>query len=411
MKKLFTLGGLYPSDFLAPNESPRYQPVELKLMLDANGAVRLADSAPNYIMWGDKYWYRSSINSTMRGQLKNVVDSILSTGIELKKDDLWIDIASNDGYLLSCVPNKLIRIGIDPANDSFRLECERYADLVIQDYFTADIFQKSKYGEKKAKVITSISMFYDIKNPDKFIKDVNKILDDNGLWVIQMSYTPLMLIGLAWDNICHEHWYYYSLFNLKRLLDKNGFQILDCELNNTNAGSFRVYAMKKCADTSKFGTQTFLDVCNYRINSLLEYERTLKLDEVKTWQLFYKKINTLKKEVMDFISNEVSEGKVVYGYGASTKGNTILQYLGLNNKLITAIADRSPYKWGLYTIGTDIPIVSEEEMRKTHPDYLLILPSHFLKEFTEREHEYLKKGGKFIVICPQLKIVSLENEK
>lgn len=405
MKELFSLGNIFPSDFLKPDELPRCQPVELKLMLDENGAVRLADSAPDNIMWGEKYWYRSSINTTMRRQLKDVVDSILDT-FEVSRNDLFIDIASNDGYLLSCVPEKMIRIGIDPANDSFRIECERYADLVIQDYFTADIFKKSKYGDKKAKVITSISMFYDIKNPDKFIHDVNEILDDNGLWVIQLSYTPLMLTEMAWDNVCHEHWYYYSLFNLKQLLNKNGFQILDCELNNTNSGSFRVYAMKHNADISKFGTQTAIDVCNYRINSLLEYEKILKLDKIETWTFFYHKINMLRGKIRDFIKREKENGKIIMGYGASTKGNTILQYCGIDNSMITAIADRNPYKHGLVTIGTNIPIISEEEMRKAQPDYLLILPFHFIKEFTERESEYLKNGGHFIVISPKFEIIS-----
>ena len=404
MKELFSLGKLYPCDFLKSGEEPRCEPVELKLMLDDNGTARLAETAPKEAMWGEKYWYRSSINATMRRQLKTVVDSILSI-YAIHMGSVWLDVAANDGYLLSCVPAYLKRVGIDPANDSFRLECERHADYVIQDYFSAEAFKKSKYGNKKVSVITMISMFYDVPEPDEFLRDVYEILEDDGLVVAQLSYAPLMISGMAWDSICHEHKFYYSLFNLKRLFEKNGFRILDCELNNTNAGSFRVYAMKIGGGIAKFGSQTHRDVCQFRINSILEYEKTLKLDETETWMKFYENIQFLKERTVEFIKRKVAEGKTVMGYGASTKGSTVLQYFGLANTLITAIADRSSYKHGLRTVGGNIPIISEEEMRQRNPDFLLILPFHFLEEFVEREGEYLLQGGAMIVLCPEFKII------
>lgn len=405
MRELFSLGKLYPSDFLRANESPHCTPVELKLIMNDNGIVHLDKLAPKNILWGDKYWYRSSTNNSMKKHLCNIVDSI-SNVYPIKENNIWIDIASNDGFLLSCVPPYVTRIGIDPAKGSYQLECARHANIVISNYFTADLFLKSKYGNRKANVITSIAMFYDVENPDEFIKDVAKILDNNGLWVMQLSYTPLMLQQLAFDNICHEHKYYYSLFNLKKILDDNGFQIIDCELNNCNAGSFRVYIMKHNADITKFASQTYRDVGNYRVNSLLEYENSLKLDEVKTWQLFFDKINNLKMQVVQFITQEKEKGKSIWAYAASTKGNTLLQYFGLDNSLITGIADCDPNKWGLKTIGTNIPIYSEREMREAHPDYLLILAWHYLSEFMDREKDYLSSGGKFIVTCPKFKIIS-----
>ena len=404
MKELFTLGKLYPSDFLKPDESPRCEPVEMKMMLDDNGIARLEKSAPSEVMWG-KYWYRSSISGTMKKQLKDIVDSTLSV-IKLEDESIWVDIAGNDGYMLSQVPSHLTRINIDPADDSFRLEAEKNCDLVIQDYFSAEVFKKSKYGHRKAKVISVISMFYDLADPDTFLDGVNEILDDDGLFVLQLSYTPLMLAQLEFTNICHEHLYYYSLFNIKPLLEKHGFQIMDVQLNDTNAGSFRLQVMKKDADITKFSSVTHRDVCNFRIASLLLYEKSLKLDEVETWMEFFNRINGLKKRTVDFIKAEKLRGKVIMGYGASTKGNTLLNYFGLDNTLITAIAERSPAKYGTRTIGTNIPIISENEARRMKPDYLLILPFHFLNEFIERESEYLKGGGKFIVPCPSFQIIS-----
>ncbi len=406
MIELFTLGDLYVSDFIKENESPRGGKVELKMMLEENtGAVRLEKCAPLDTMYG-KYWYRSGINQTMKNELKDITQNILSL-VNLKENDIWIDIACNDGTLLSFIPKNLIRVGIDPVDDSFKKESEKNADLIIQDYFSYEVFSKSKFSKSKAKVVTSIAMFYDLDNPEKFIQDVYKVLDNDGLWVLQLSYTPLMIKQMAFDNICHEHIYYYSLFNLKNLFESNGFKIVDCQLNDINGGSFRVYAMKDVGDIKKFSTQPNRDVCQFRVNSILEYEKTLKLDKEETWNNYFDDILKLKEETVDFIRSEKEKGKVIWGYGASTKGNTLLQYFGLDNTLIDGIAERSVYKWGLKTVGTNIPIYSEDEMRKANPDYLLVLPWHFINEFKQRENGFLKKGGKFIVPCPKFEIIGL----
>jgi hypothetical protein len=250
-------------------------------------------------------------------------------------------------------------------------------------------------------------MFYDLDNPDAFVQDIHKVLDENGLWVIQLSYTPLMLHQLAFDNICHEHIFYYSLFNLKTMMNRNGFDIMDVQLNDINGGSFRVYMMKTTADKTKFGSQPYRDVCSFRVNSILAYENTLGLDDPNTWNEFLKKIGDLKKQTVDFIKSEKAKGKTIWGYGASTKGNTLLQYFELDSSFIDGIAERSPFKYGLKTVGSDIPIYSEDEMRRANPDYLLILPWHFINEFKTREHQYLSGGGKFIVPCPKFEIIGL----
>lgn len=405
MKELFSLGDLYVSDFLKPSEMPRHNKVEMKLMLDDNEAVRLETPAPCETMYG-KYWYRSGINATMKNELKGIVLSITNL-VKLQPGDLWIDIASNDGTLLSFVPPNILKVGIDPADDTFKADAEKHADLVIQDYFGARAFRQSKFGHHQAKVITSIAMFYDLEDPDIFIKDVHNVLDGNGLWVLQLSYTPLMLEQLAFDNICHEHIFYYSLFNLKSLLEKNGFKIVDCQLNDVNGGSFRVYAMKQDADPRHFASQPYRDVSNFRISSLLAYEGTLNLASTDTWKNFYERINALKEQTVSFIKTEKAKGKIIWGYGASTKGNTLLQYFGLDNTLIDGIAERSPYKYGLRTVGTDIPIYSEDEMREAKPDYLLVLPWHFINEFREREVDFLARDGQFIVPCPRFEVIGL----
>ncbi len=406
-KTLFSLGEIYPSDFLKPGEEPRCQPIELKLVMEDNGLVHLEKTAPKEAMWG-KYWYRSGINQTMKNELKNIVDSILPL-MKFEENSVWLDIASNDGSLLSFVPDSFIKVGVDPAEDSFKQEAEKHADLIIQDYFSADVYKKARFGNQKAKVITSIAMFYDLEKPEDFLKDIYDTLDDNGVWVMQLSYTPLMIYQIAFDNICHEHVFYYSLLDMRSMLERNGFMIMDCCLNNVNGGSFRLYIMKNIGDREVFSTDTYRDVCHFRITSLLMSELEdgeEPTDKIAEWYDFHDEIIALKDDVVSFIKEIKSKGGTIWGYGASTKGNTLLQYFGLDKTLISGIADRNIDKWGLRTVGTNIPIYSESDMRKAKPDYLLILPWHFISEFKEREAELLKAGTKFIVPCPKFQIIS-----
>jgi ubiquinone/menaquinone biosynthesis C-methylase UbiE len=405
MKKLLELGEHYVSDFL--NESDlceNKQKYSLDLYLDSEiDAPKLKTSAPLDSMYG-KYWYRSGINTSMTNQLRDIVNQICSR-TKFKKDDIWLDIACNDGTLLKNVPNEFIKLGIDPADNSYYQESSKVA-TVIQDYFSEETYKRTGYGDKKCKVITIIAMFYDIENPIPVIKDLYKILDDDGLLVLHMSYTPLMINQLAFDNICHEHIYYYSLTSIKKLFNNNGFNAVDCELNDTNGGSFRIYFQKNTANKSTFGSAPLRDVCNFRIESILSIEKEkYDISSEDIWSDFGNKLNQLKEKTVSFIREEKNKGKKIYGYGASTKGNTLLQYFGLDHTLIDAIAERSPYKFGLKTVGTNIPIISEEEMRTKNPDYLLILPWHFIDEFEMRESEFIKKGGKLIVPCPVFKII------
>jgi 2-polyprenyl-3-methyl-5-hydroxy-6-metoxy-1,4-benzoquinol methylase len=403
-KKLFSLGDLYVSDFINVDTDARAGKHDMTLVIDERyGAARLEKCTPIHSMFG-KYWYRSGINQTMRTELKGIVDSVTSVQ-KLNEGDLWLDIACNDGTLLSFVPDGIKKLGIDPAEDSFVAESSKIADDIVQDYFTLENFKKSKFKKKKAKVVTCIAMFYDLDEPVDFLKDVSKVMDDDGLFVIQMSYTPLMIKQLAFDNICHEHVYYWGLASMEKLLKKAGLKIVDCQVNDVNGGSFRIYIKKKKSAVTSFATAPYRDVCNVRVESLIKWEKGLKLDKEEIWLDFYNRIEALKKETVDFIKAEKAKGKVICGYGASTKGNTLLQYFGLDNTLIDAIAERSHYKFGLKTIGTNIPILSEEDVRAMNPDYMLVLPWHFIAEFVKREDEFLSKGGKFIVPCPTFEII------
>ncbi len=404
--KLLELGNHYVSNFVKPNEELKAQKYSLDIYLDSNlGAGRLPKGqlAPPDAMWG-QYWYRSGINASMTKELQNITTEITSR-VKLNDGDIWLDIACNDGTMFKFIPNNIVKVGIDPADDSYLNESSKVA-TVVQDYFSYNTWLKTGYGAEKAKVITCIAMFYDLDNPHQFIDDLYKVLDDNGVLVLQMSYTPLMLRQLAFDNICHEHVYYYDLYSIKELFSRHGFRVVDCSLNDTNGGSFRIYLQKDVADVNSFGSAPLRDVCDVRVQSIIQYETNVcNIRDPNTWNNFNERLQKLKNDVVSFIDDAIAQGKTVYGYGASTKGNTLLQYFGLDHTKITAIAERSPYKFGLHTVGTNIPIISEDEMRKQKPDYLLVLPWHFIDEFERREQEYINAGGALIVPCPNFRIV------
>lgn len=391
MKELLSLGKIYYNDFLKPREEPG-QAHELKLVMDEDiGAARLEKAFDVSKMFG-KYWYRSGTNRSMQDALKDVVDSILPY-INRGK---WLDIACNDGTLLSNVPREFDKYGCDPCEFKILRHANQYGDIE-QKYFSAEVFPGVKFD-----VITSIAMFYDLADPDTFCKDLYEVMADDGLWVIQMSYTPLMIQQNAFDNICHEHYYYHTFNSMTFILERNGFEIVDCTLNDTNGGSFRLFVKKK---GQPFATQPYRDVCQMRMKGLEYNEWVMGIKDAYTWQAWFQKVLALKDTVMTFIRAEVAAGKTIMGYGASTKGNTLLQFFGLDNTLITAIAERQEKKWGLVTPGTNIPIISEEGMRAARPDYLLVLPWQFIQEFKYRESGYLKAGGKMIVCMPKFEVI------
>lgn len=404
MKKILELGTHYVSDFLKPNQEMREtKPWSLDLYLDEEiGAARLDGVAPLDKMYG-QYWYRSGINGSMVKQLNEIVNEV-SDRIKLKEGDAWLDIACNDGTMFKFIPNYVKKYGIDPADNTYLAESSKHAK-VKQDFFSKKAYYS--IADCKAKVVTCIAMFYDLESPRQFIRDLHEILEDDGVFVAQMSYTPLMLKQLAFDNICHEHVYYYDLTSIKKLFESEGFVLRDCSLNDTNGGSFRVYFQKANSDERTFATKQQRDVCEFRVKSLLQYEvNEWNIRSVEKWKAFGDNIWELKAQVLEFLNRAKKEGKVVYGYGASTKGNTLLQLFDITPDLLTAIAERSPYKFGLRTIGTNIPIVSEEEMRAAKPDYLLVLPWHFIDDFVKREKDFLDNGGKLVVPCPKFEIIS-----
>jgi NDP-4-keto-2,6-dideoxyhexose 3-C-methyltransferase len=405
LKKLvpiLSLGEQYVINFLDSNENSGIKaPLEL-VLCDINsggcGLLQLRHTVPLDLMYR-QYWYKSGVNQTMRNALADVVDKAEKL-IKLKAGDIVLDIGSNDSTLLRSYKTKgLILVGFEPATNLMD-EARVGVTKVINDFFNYEAFKK-EFGDKKAKIITAIAMFYDLDDPNKFVSDIVKCLDKDGVFIIQQNYLVSMLKQNAFDNISHEHLEYYSMRALKNLLNRHNLEIFDVELNDINGGSFRTYIRHKgCKSIKPF------KLAKERLKKVEDEEIKLGLHNRKVYDDFAKRIEKIKDKIYNFIKKEVEKGKKVYVYGASTRGNTLLQYCGIDNKLIKAAAERNPAKWGKKTVGTWIPIISEEQARKEKPDYFLVLPWAFIKEFVEREKEFLESGGKFIVPLPEPRIIS-----
>ncbi|MCX6989953.1 MAG: class I SAM-dependent methyltransferase [Chlamydiae bacterium] len=389
LKSVFDLGELPISCFPLPSDPhPEKHPVVLALS-EESGLVQLIHSVDPDEMYS-QYWYMSGVNQSMKDALKSIVDQALSRSrTSINEGDIVVDIASNDGTLLSAYPTNLFRVGIDPAKNIKPRNC----NLHINTYFSAGAY-KEQLNHKKAKIVTSIAMFYDLENPIQFAKDVAEILEKEGLWIIELSYLPLMLERNSFDTICAEHLEYYSLTAIEYILDKAGMQAEDVELNEVNGGSFRLYIRHKGL------VQESSALKNMRTT-----EKMALLEKSSDYYAFADRVQKHKEEMIRFLEEQKRLGKKVLGYGASTKGNTIMAYYGIGPDLVSYVCDRNPIKWGRQTV-TRIPIISEDEARNMNPDYFLAFPYHFMSEFLVREKEFLARGGKFISPIPKLTIYS-----
>lgn len=390
LEKVITLGNFFLSSFASDNTKLKSYPLSLILCTKCF-LLQLQHTVPSSILYTDNYGYKSGINNTMRKELKQITQKALKK-ITHKKNLTCVDIGSNDGTLLRNYPKNVLKIGVEPIS-KLAGECKKHADIVINDFFSHKAYRKLA-GNRKATIITAISCFYDIDNPNQFLTDVTKILDKNGIFVIQQNYLKSMLEFNAFDNIVHEHLEYYSMYSLNNLLTKHGLEIFDVETNDTNGGSFRTYIAFK----NKRKIQE-------SVSKLLAQEIKAGLDNKETYREFAQRIKDSKKALKDFIKKEVKKNQKIYVYGASTRGNTLLQYCKLNNKLIPAAVERNPEKWGKKITSVGIKIISERQARREKPDYMLVLPWFFKKEFLEREKRYLKSGGHFIFPLPFLEVI------
>lgn len=394
MIDVLSLGEQYLADFRTDNVRPPKHSLEMVVCPDCHLA-QLKDTTPPDLMYNNSYGYESGINGIVRADLEEIA-TIGSKMVDLQDGDVVLDIGCNDGTLLSNytkLGHKVWKVGVDPV-PKFEEKALQHADVVGSTYFTADVYDglaQFGRGDFRSKLITSISMFYDLDDPNAFVADVKKCLRPDGVWIIQQNYLGAMLTRTAYCNIVHEHLEYYSLLSLENLLARHDLDIFSVQQNTINGGSFRTFV---CHRGARFAESSLF--------YLRGLEEKQKLHTLEPYQAFADNVNTQSEKLHDLIAQLNESGKSVYIYGASTRGNTLLQKSRLTKELLPFAVERNPDKWGKKIASLQIPIISEEEARNRKPDYMLVLPWFFFDEFKHREKDYVNGGGKFILPLPEV---------
>jgi len=392
LTKLFSLGNLcFTGKFPLKKQKIKKKPIQVVLCKNC-GLVQLGHNFDLKYLYGPDYGYRTGINKTMLNHVKLIVKK-LSKLTNLNNKDLVLDIASNDGSLLNFYKKTTCTFGIDPILSKYKKNYKNI-NYKVGDFFSYEKIRK--FTKKKFKIITALSVFYDAEKPDKFIKDVKKILSDDGVFVIEFADLASILKYKMFDTVCHEHLEYYSSEVIKNLCEKHSLKVFNIVQNDINGASKQYYISHI---NSKYKV-------NYKhIYSVLKNERLQKLKDVKTYKKFMYSIDNSKKQLVKKLKTFVKKGKKIHCYGASTKGNVLLQYYGIDNKIVEFAAERNKLKYNLFTPGSKIKIISEKLSRSLKPDYYLVLPWHFKNEILAREKFIRKKGVKFIFPLPRLKII------
>ena len=390
LTNLYTLGKQTLTGIFPPKKNAKITKGELSMIICNN--CRLLQLEHNFDaneMYGVNYGYMSSLNKSMISHLKLKALS-LKNRYKLKSKDSVLDIGSNDGTFLSFFNNKFNLFGCDPT-------IKKFSKYYRKDINQIPLFFSSKlFNDKKFQLVSSISMFYDLPDPLTFAKEINSILSKDGVWHIELSYMPMMIKNRSYDTICHEHLEYYSLRSLKYLLDKAGLKIINLSFNQINGGSIELDVVKK---------KSKLNECKHLINWVLESERLNKYNEIEKHKIFFKECQNHKILLKKLLITLKKQNKKIIGYGASTKGNVLLQYCNINSKILDYIAEVNKFKFNKYTPGSNIKIISEKEAKLKKPHYLLVLPWHFKDHIVKREQNFLKNGGKLIFPLPDIEII------
>ena len=348
-------------------------------------------------MYGSNYGYQSNLSKSMIIHLKKKFLFIKKKF--LKEKSIILDIGSNDGTFLNFFKKKNFLVGIDPSIKKFYKNYNKNV-ITINDYFSFDNIKKNifnKRSEKKFDLITSFAIFYDIEDPNSFCGDINKLLKENGIWILEFSYLPLMLKNLTFDQICHEHVTYYSLTVFNRIIKKNNLKIIDFKLNEINGGSIEIICSKK---NSKYREK------KQKLERFLRDENKINFKSFKNFEDRIKKSNYSFKTFL-----KKNKDKKIEGYGASTKGNVVLNRFKITNKIIPFICDANKFKIGRFTPGTNIKIITKEKMRSNNPNYLLVLIWPFRSEVIKEEINYIKEGGSLVFLLPRFHVINKLNYK
>ena len=411
LKKVLFINEQYISaTFVKTNENNELTKIKTPLTLvlcsendkkDNCGLLQLLEITEADLLY-KQYFYRSATSDTMRRDLEDVVKNV-SKITEIKDQDIIVDIGSNDCTLLNFYQDHLTLVGFEPAQNIKYVDKKKNIKI-FKTYFNSADFKKN--FSKKAKIITSCAMFYDLAQPKKFVEDIDTILDKDGVWCVQISYLVSMLKFNNFYDICHEHLSYYSIETFEAVLGELNLKLFFAETNDVNGGSIRLFVCRK-TNFKNFDKKEYSE----KLSKLKAEEAEYKLKNENTYIEFQSKIDNIKDKTVAFVNNIIETKSDVFALGASTKGNILLQHFGLDKSKIPFISERNHEKVGLRCLGSDIELISEKSARSKNPKAFLVLPWNFKDEIVKREKEYLDNGGLLMFPMPYPHIIDKNGER
>ena len=356
--------------------------------------VQLTESSSPKEIFSD-YAYFSSYSSTWLKHAENYVQ-MMSEHYSFNENSLVIELASNDGYLLQYFKQKNIPVlGIEPAENVAKFAIKKGIDTKI-DFFTEDFATDLKNNNKQADLIVANNVLAHVPELNNFVTGIRILLKDNGIATLEFPHLLNLIEKNQFDTIYHEHFSYFSLITVIDLFKHHKLEVFDVEEISTHGGSLRLF-VKHHGNTNFSKTP--------KIKNILDKELDAGLNKIDTYKNFSMAAEKIKKDLNFFLQNCKKSGKQVIGYGAPAKGNTLLNFCNIDKTLISYTVDKNIHKQGKYLPGIQIPIKPLEEIKKTKPDFVLILPWNLQNEIINEINFIQDWGGKFVIPIPEVKIL------
>ena len=357
--------------------------------------VQTEDFASREELFSDEYAYFSSYSLTWQVHVKKYVEDMIER-FQLNKDSFVVEIASNDGCLLSYVKQFQIPcLGIEPTRST--ASAARQRDLeVIESFFGLELAQELVSDRREADLIIANNVLAHVPDISNFVRGFSILLKANGVATFEFPHIMQLVAHNQFDTIYHEHYSYLSLTAVKEIFDNANLRVFDVEELSTHGGSLRVYACRK--DSLHHNSES------KRVKELLAAEQKAGITTESYYYAFQQKVNDLKDDFLTFLISSKKNGRRIAAYGAAAKGNTLLNYAGIRPDLIPFVVDRNPAKQGKFLPGSRIPVVSEDLLHKEKPDYVIVLPWN-IKEEIMNQLSYIRDwGGKFVTAIPRLDV-------
>lgn len=390
--KVLDLGKMPPANaFLAKKELSKPEevfPLAVYFCKDC-GLLQLKDVVHPKLLY-TKYDYMSSASKPLADYLEALGNELADRFVG-SRNDLIVDIGGNDATLLSAIKNRCRVLNVEPAKKIAKLSRAKGVP-VFNSFFSEKLAAKIVKKMGNAKVVTANNVVAHIDNLNDLFNGIKVLIGDKGVFSFDVHWVGNLVGEGGFDQIYHEHLCYFSLAVVKKFVEKMGLNVFDVQLTSMHGASLRVFIAKGRP-------------INSSVAGILKEEKKRKLDKLSTYFSFAKKIRRNKKELVALLAGLKKGNKIIVGYGSPAKGNTLFNFCGINNKLVDFIVDTTPFKQGLYAPGSKIPVLHPNEFKKNKPDYAILLAWNYADMIVNKEKEFRKNGGKFIIPVPRVRII------